>query len=211
MPLHAQVERVIRESPTPNTTDREIRSVLIRELQESYRNDPGALLVEEVGLRHGAVRLDLMVVNGLLEGYEVKSDRDSLRRLDRQAETYSRILDRMTLVVGRRHLAKATASVPDWWGIKVAETTDGGGLRLDDLRGALDNPCPDGLAIAKLLWREEALFLLREIGMDEGYRKKRRAAVYARLADGMELGQLQWKVREQLKARQGWRAAAPQR
>lgn len=46
------------------------------------------LVVEELGLFHGASRVDLAVVGRSLHGYEIKSDRDSLDRLEQQAADY---------------------------------------------------------------------------------------------------------------------------
>ena len=39
----------------------------------------GKIDVEELGVCRGRVRVDVAVVNGTLHGYEIKSDRDSLR------------------------------------------------------------------------------------------------------------------------------------
>ena len=56
-------------------------------------------------------------MSGVLHGYEIKSNRDRLTRLASQAETYSRVLDRVTLVVCPRHIEAALQLVPSWWGV----------------------------------------------------------------------------------------------
>lgn len=198
---------------SPNQRDireHEIRDTLRRELEKLWNGDPGTIILDEVGLRHGAVRIDLMVLNGFLEGYEFKSDRDNLRRLRKQADTYNRILDKMTLVVGLKHLEKVLEEVPVWWGIRVAERGPNGEITLTEVRRPTENPSPEGLATAKLLWRAEALELLRDLGAAEGYENKRRAEIYERVAEVMDEQRLRDRVREVIKSRTTWRSAARQ-
>jgi hypothetical protein len=172
----------------------------------AFREDPETLILEELGLRHGATRVDMVVVNGSLHGFEIKSDRDSLRRLPRQVKMYSEILDYVTLVVGQRHADKATPTTPNWWGIQVADRGQDGKVRLQEERQPLENPAPDKLAIAKLLWRDEAIMLLEELGAADGIRSKPRRFVYSRLAEVAEIDTIRAYVRERLKSRKDWRS-----
>ena len=48
------------------------------------------MILDELGICRGRVRIDLTVVNGLLHGYEIKSERDTLARLETQADLYGR-------------------------------------------------------------------------------------------------------------------------
>ena len=68
-----------------------------------HKGDAETVIVEELGIQHGLSRIDLAVVNGELHGFELKRDRDTLARLPEQTETYGRVLDRVTLVIGERH------------------------------------------------------------------------------------------------------------
>ncbi len=92
--------------------DGALRTALLCRLDRRHSDDPDTLIVHEMGLRHGAARVDVAVVNGSLHGYELKSDSDSLKRLARQARIYSSVLDRVTLVVGGRHAEVVTRMVP---------------------------------------------------------------------------------------------------
>ena len=186
--------------------DCQIRKALKHGLQARYSGDGKTVIIEELGLRHGAARVDVAVVNGLLHGFEIKSDKDTLRRLPDQAKTYGSVLDRVTLVVGHRHFGEATQIVPTWWGIQVASMGPDGGICISNVRVPLDNPCPSPVAVAKLLWRDEALALLEELGKADGVRSKPRAAIYARLAEVCVLDQIRAKVRQQLRTRTGWRS-----
>src|SRR3990170_1714739 len=87
--------------------DSAIRASLRSRLLGQHGQDADTVLIEELGLRRGQVRIDIAVVNGLLHGYEIKSDRDSLRRLGTQVAIYGKVLDQATLVVGDRFRAEA--------------------------------------------------------------------------------------------------------
>jgi hypothetical protein len=67
------------------TKDGHLRIALKRRLLTRYSDHPSTLILEELGLKHGAARIDIAVVNGDLHGYELKSDSDTLSRLPRQA------------------------------------------------------------------------------------------------------------------------------
>lgn len=187
--------------------DQQIRAALKSELLAHYRGDPDTIIIDELGLRHGACRIDLVVVNGNLHGFELKSDRDTLKRLARQATVYSCIFDSVTLVVGGRHVEQAGQIAPDWWGMKLAEVQPDGSVFLRELRPPGSNPSTDPLAIAKLLWRHEALAFLEELGQANGLYSKPRAAMYARLVAVADAGQISSRVRRQLKHRADWRPA----
>ncbi len=189
--------------------DSDLRAALLRRLSSHHSHDPHTLILEELGLRHGAARIDVAVINGALHGYELKSDSDSLRRLARQAEIYSSVLDRVTLVVGRRHAEKAMSMVPEWWGVLLAEVGPRGGVRFSSMRRARNNPSPQALAVAKLLWRDEALDLLCRLEAAQGFHSKPRAAIYARLTDVTRLEVIRSMVRHQLRNRKDWRSGAP--
>jgi hypothetical protein len=186
--------------------DHQLRLALKSKVLARYVKDPNTRIVDELGLRHGAARVDIAVVNGIIHGYELKSDRDNLKRLPHQIQIYSSVLDKVTLVVGIRHAHVATKLVPDWWGIKIARVGTRGAFEFESYRTARVNPSLDPLSICKLLWREEALTLLDELGEAEGVRHKPRAIVYSRLAQVAALAHLQERVRRQLKSRTNWRS-----
>lgn len=175
-----------------------------------YKDDPTTLVLDELGLRHGAARIDIALVNGIIHGYELKSDKDNLRRLPRQMQIYNSVLDRITLVTTDRHAEPAMRLIPRWWGIKIAGRSSCDVLEFSDLREASDNPSLDIFAVSKLLWREEALTLLDEFGEADSLRYKKRALVYARLAEVADLDTVRERVRRQLKSRKTWRVGQQQ-
>ncbi len=189
--------------------DADVRSALRATVLARHLRDPSTLVVDELGLDQGAVRVDIAVVNGRLHGYEIKSDADTLDRLPTQAAAYSRVFDRVTLVAGLRHLDKAAALVPPWWGLRAAEANAGGGVRFRCVRPELANPDVDLAAVAALLWREEALALLVAEGRARGLASKPRRDLCAALVATLPAAQLRRSVRDALKTRTTWRAGSP--
>lgn len=195
-------------SCTP-TTDKTIRSALRADLQTKHKEDPGALILDELGISHGSARIDLAVVNGSIHGYELKSDLDTLDRLPEQMRIYNSVLDHVTLVVGKAHVHAAINLVPDWWGITIARvsTTHPSAIRLFKIREADENPVQDSVALAGLLWREEALQILESRNQVDGVRSKPRNVLYCRLASVLDLESLKQEVLNCLHARASWIAA----
>lgn len=92
--------------------DADLRQALHRRLARQHRDDPdGTRILDEFGIC-GQVRVDVAVVNGALTGYELKSARDTLKRLPRQADYYSRVLDYAHIVVADTHAAHALQMAP---------------------------------------------------------------------------------------------------
>ena len=180
----------------------DVRAALASRLQV-WHPDPHLFVVDELDLL-GQVRVDVGVVAGALWGYEIKSAHDTLRRLPKQVEVYSRVLDFAVLVVAECHLDAAQDLLPPWWGIAVA-VDDASAVRVDRVRHASPNPGVDASALVQLLWRDEAIELLADRGMDRGVRTKPRRFAWDRLAQQVELPELQTAVRHRLRSRQGWR------
>lgn len=193
---------IINNPSFVHTNDRSIRIALRENLEGSRKENPEIKIIEELGLSHGAARIDMAVVNGSIHGYELKSDVDTLGRLFEQMQIYNAVLDQITLVVGKYHLHKAIKMVPEWWGIIIAKISpSGNGVSFCNIREAVDNPCQDNVAIASLLWREEALEVLEERGLAHGVRSKTRMSIYERLAEVLDVQTLRTAVRRCLCAR----------
>ncbi|HDY68838.1 MAG TPA: hypothetical protein ENH85_13735 [Candidatus Scalindua sp.] len=167
-------------------------------------------IFEELGVQHGAARIDIAVINGVMHGYEIKSDSDTLERLPEQTKEFSAVFDKLTLVVGKRHLYDAINIVPDWWGIIVAKIDANGKVFFQTIREAEDNQDQVGVSLARLLWKEEALQILEEQNKAKGVRSKPREFIYQRLANVLDAETLKEKVRDTLLvSREDWRSDAP--
>ena len=176
--------------------DRDVRSLLKRHLAQCHVGD--TVILDELGLCQGDVRVDVAAVNGELSGFEIKSPADTLARWPKQRRVYSKVVDRAWLVAPERTLEAAQA--PGWWGlIRLVETPHQLGLRV--IRDAMPNPKPDPYAIACLLWRDEAIDALAQFRLDRGIRTRCRRLIWQRLADELPLDDLRHAVRAALKVR----------
>jgi hypothetical protein len=188
--------------------DAQIRPALRARLLAEYGDGPKTVVIDELGVCRGQVRIDLAVVNGLLHGYEIKSDRDTFRRLAGQIEVYSRVLDRATLVVGGRHLAEALRTVPGWWGILMV-VFHPKGLRFKTVRRGHRNPHRDPRSLVELLWLDDAIALLAQRDAARGVRGKPRRMVWDRVCEHFEVDEIGAAVRVHLKARAALPTIAP--
>lgn len=194
--------------PSPDHLgDATLRRALLRRLSARHEADPQALIVEELGLRHGRSRVDVAVVNGRLEGFEIKSRKDSLVRLPSQVATYSLVLDRATLLCDEGHVEEAASIAPGWWGVLSAEVGPRGGVKMMTVRRPRQNPSVDPASVIKLLWRDEALAALEELGMAVGLRGAPRRELYKRLVENLDPTTLRARVRACLRFRTAWRFA----
>jgi len=180
--------------------DSKIRTALRRFLEERWAGCAETHFLEELGLCRGQVRIDLAAVNGVLHGYEIKSDRDRLTRLSSQVELYGRVVDRATIVVGTRHLRAALRLVPSWWGVLHARGVSGA-ISFETLRISAENLEQDPRALVELLWREEALSLLESREAAHGVRTKPRPMIWDRVCEHFELDEISAVVRDRLKLR----------
>lgn len=177
--------------------DAEVRDLLKRHLAGDHAGVPTVLL-DELGLCQGNVRVDVAAVNGELAGFEIKSPADRLTRWPRQCRVYSKVVDRAWLVAPEKTLAAADA--PSWWGlVLVVQTATQLGLRV--VRDAQPNPRVDAYSLARLLWRDEAIHILDEHGLARGFRTRPRRVIWRRLANEVPLDNLRRAVRAALKVR----------
>jgi hypothetical protein len=180
-----------------HANDADVRALLHEYLASIHRGTETTVL-EEVGLCQGDVRVDVAAVNGELSGFEIKSPSDTLKRWPNQRRLYSKVVDRAWLVAPMKALEKADA--PEWWGqIAIFELDDRLALRL--VRASAINPKPDPKSIARLLWRDEALEVLRNVGRARGVMTKSRKVIWQRLIDSVSLDDLRAAVRAALKRR----------
>ncbi len=189
--------------------DIDIRKLLLLTLQKKYNDDIDTLIIEELGLCQGDSRVDLAVINGSIHGYEIKSERDTLNRLSAQQDIYCKIFDCVTVVASSCHVAEIRRQVPKWWGLKEAQYSDGK-INLVDVRLCRKNTAIDPKALVQLLWREEALEILKERNLHKGIVSKPRDVLWDRIISRLPLKELRCEVRNRIKKRQQWRSVKQQ-
>lgn len=192
-----------------STNDSIIRSALKKDLENRHERDPEVRIIEELAVRHGTARIDFAVINGVMCGYEIKSDRDTLERLPEQIREFNDVFDKLILVVGKRHLYHAIHIIPDWWGIMIAKVNEDNKILFQTIRKAGKNRNQVGVSIVRLLWRAEALRILEERNEAKGVRYKPREFIYKRLADLLDINTLKEQVISRLISRESWRSDLP--
>jgi hypothetical protein len=180
--------------------DPDIRFKLLREIETRFCDKKHDLILQEFGCN--AARIDVAVVNGALHGFEIKSDCDSLERLDLQIAEYGKIFDYVTLVTGNRLFDSARRRVPSWWGIGLAIFTDEA-VHIRERRKPKKNPCPDPLSLAQMLWKRETIQCLRRSGMTGFSPNQPADELWAELAQHLPVEVLASEVRAAIKKRGG--------
>ncbi|MEI2392190.1 sce7726 family protein [Priestia megaterium] len=184
--------------------DSDIREVLLAELQSLYLNRTDTKIVNEMGILYGKSRVDIAVINGIRHGYEIKSESDTLVRLPHQIIHYNEVFNRMTIVVSKDYLQQVCEMVPKWWGITVVYNRKGLPVMRQIRKGRL-NKNLNPLSVSKLLWKEEALNILKEKGLQRGFLGKPKNTIMNYLSQIINLDELQDLVNSRLKQRENWR------
>jgi hypothetical protein len=69
--------------------------------------------------RAGRCKADVVLFNGTSTVYEIKSERDSLDRLQKQIDEYLGVFDILQVISGENHLTELERSIPSGVGIQV--------------------------------------------------------------------------------------------
>lgn len=183
----------------------EVKKALYKsELSKLLTDDPSTRIVEEFCILGGKVRVDISAINGQLHGYEIKSSADNLERLPRQQKFYNQVFDKISIVADEKHVVKAVKIVPPCWGL-ISATNMPHGVYLEQIWPARQNFDVDASALVQLLWREEALTILRVNGKGKGLSAKSRKYLWKAIVSELDLATIKSSVRNCLKYRMDWR------
>ena len=185
--------------------DPQIRRAFHHTFLHKEHTESNTLVLDELGLEHGKCRADIAVINGHLNGFEIKSDKDSLCRLGYQIEIYNAVFDHASVVLADRHLNEATCIVPEWWGVILVTSDLNSELLFKTIRPPRQNTSVNDYAVAQLLWREEAQEVLMNLGVRGMQLKEKRSNLYYYIVEMLNSQELRFLVREYLKKRRDWR------
>ena len=185
--------------------DTEIRHNFHRKKLRRQHTRKDTLVIDELGLNHGKCRADIAVINGHLIGYEIKSNNDSLRRLEGQIESYNSVFDKVSIVVGDRYINSIQSHIPKCWGVIVSVRGSKGAVNFETIRKAQKNKSIEPISIAKLLWRNEAIEILQKKKLPPKILRQPRSVLYEYIANTLSLCQLRQAVRDYFKKRKNWR------
>ncbi|GIO06234.1 hypothetical protein J31TS6_22620 [Brevibacillus reuszeri] len=184
--------------------DHDVREILLEKLTSIHEHEQDTRIINELAVCGGLSRVDVAVVNGVLHGYEIKSESDTLYRLQSQMTEYNKVFERVTIVAAEDFLPKLRETVPPWWGIMVVKNRKGK-ILLNSVKKGRKNPSIEADSLVQLLWRQEALELLKKRGLEKGFLSKPKAAIYDQLVKEIPLRELVNEVNDVLKYREGWR------
>jgi hypothetical protein len=113
--------------------------------------------------RIGTCKADLVIVNGTGTVYEIKSERDSLVRLNNQTDTYKRVFAKVNVIASEEHIEAVINTVADDIGILCLSKR----YQISMVREAADCPariCP--LTVFDSLRMAERIAILQAMGID---------------------------------------------
>lgn len=185
-------------------SDQDIRNCLIERFVEEFKNQKDTIIVKEMGLCRGKSRIDLAIINGIIHGIEIKSDLDTIKRLEHQIDVYKKTLDKVTLYVGNKLIDSALEIIPNWWGVVLISKDSCGQIQLQKKREPKINKHIDPFEILQLLWKEEALGLIDEIGLKGNFSYKSRDTIFETITSLSNLKKIQKYTVKALKERPDW-------
>lgn len=184
--------------------DYRIRETLLADLHAAHKASGTPYVIkEELSLNFDEARIDVAAINGLIEGFEIKSDLDSMKRFARQMRVYSRCFEALWLVTTDRHLALAQRTLPRSWGIRLARLA-GDGVVLETVRPAQLRKGLTKSYLLALLRKDELLGLLHD--SEPAYAVTLPAhRLRQRCASELRLARIREAVVSTLKSRPEWR------
>ncbi|KXG44571.1 sce7726 family protein [Tepidibacillus decaturensis] len=184
--------------------DQDVRNVLLEELNSIYSEDENTIIINELGIDFGASRIDIAVVNGIMHGYEIKSESDTLNRLPKQMEYYNRVFERMTIVVDRKYYEETKNLVPKWWGITIVNKKNGS-IQLQQKRKGRKRTPQDKELLLKLLWKDELEKFVDVLGLPKHFKRLKKLQLLDLFCSEAEINIIRPFVYEALKTRKLWR------
>ncbi|HQS48153.1 MAG: hypothetical protein B7Y12_08190 [Rhizobiales bacterium 24-66-13] len=112
--------------------------------------------------RVGSCKADLVILNGTATVYEIKSERDSLSRLERQLEAYRQVFPSVFVIAGENHVSAVMDIVGDDDGVLQLSRRH----QISVVKPAIDRPDRlDPVSVFETLRATEAKSLLGDIGV----------------------------------------------
>jgi hypothetical protein len=107
-------------------------------------------------------KADLVILNGTATVYEIKSERDSLTRLEKQIEAYKKVFASVVVIAGENHVDSVLDSTSSDVGVMQLSKR----YQISILRNARERPdriCP--IAVFETLRTNEAKMILEQLGV----------------------------------------------
>lgn len=112
--------------------------------------------------RVGECKADVVILNGTATVYEIKSERDSLSRLERQVTAYATVFANVIVIASENHVRAVAKTVPDFVGILCLNRRH----HISPIRNAIDQPeRTSPSAIFDSIRTAEARMILSSLGV----------------------------------------------
>ncbi len=183
--------------------DLDIRKVLHSHLKKENKSIKDTIIIDELDLCSGLSRVDVAVINGVIHGYEIKSEVDTLKRLPLQMNYYNKSLEKISIATNHLHLMEIRKVVPRWWGLILIDNDKK--RTLTEIRKAKKNPSVEGKSLLQLLWKDELFFITQKYNVDVT-KSSNKKKLQETIAEKLELNEISQEVRSILKSRQNWRS-----
>lgn len=139
----------------------EIRTALRNWVHDKFELKHNDILINELGFWNKdpestvdcSFRADLALANGRLVGFEIKSQKDSLKRWASQMTAYSNVFDEIWLCSHGKHLHRALEITDKHIGVLAVD--DSGSITV--VRYATENTKLNFYDLSGLLWKDELL------------------------------------------------------
>ena len=165
------------------------------------QHNRNSIFINELGLCKGKAIVDIAMINKHFFAYEIKSQSDDLRRLEKQVPIYNNIFHYVSVIVAEKHLKRIQGVIPKWWGIYVISDSNGIDLLVNPQR----NNSISLYNIAQLLWNDELISIINNMNIK--YRKKYSKDYLCQiLAENMTSKEIINIVKQCFSARRDWRA-----
>lgn len=162
-------------------SERDIKQAVLDKLSlKAIAED--AVIVSEMVIGKADRRADLVVANGHLHAVEIKSDLDSLRRLEGQLAVYLSRFDKLTLVVSRKFVEQALSHSPDRVAVWEAIESGSGATKLIIRRPGRIEPVKDKALLCDFLLKSELVRIARLTDVSTNLANLPREALVARIA-----------------------------
>lgn len=139
----------------------DIRTALRNWVHDKFELKHNDILINELGFWNkdpkstvdNSFRADLALANGRLVGFEIKSQKDNLKRWSSQMTAYTNVFDEIWLCSHGKHLHQALSVTEKHIGILVVDDT--GSITV--VRYAAENNKLNFYDLSGLLWKDELI------------------------------------------------------
>jgi hypothetical protein len=184
--------------------DSDIRKLLHTYLKRENKKYKDTIIVDEFDLCSGLSRIDIAVVNGVIHGYEIKSEEDTLNRLPNQIIYYNKSLEKISIATNKSHLEKIREFVPKWWGLLIVKN-DGKKNIITELRRAKNSPLLNSQSLLQILWKDELTSIIDKYNIIISHHSNKRK-LREGISSTLNISVISQEVRSALKSRQNWRS-----